>query len=84
MELLLNHSQVMSTVAFIPSYGGKLRAVIEVRRSEKGDEITARELLGACNSIPSSIYGAVREELERQGELKHCVLAGIGMHLLVM
>lgn len=69
LELGLSHPQVMAEVHSIPTHDGKLRAVIETRRQTPRNAIV-QELLKACNNIPNSIAGTVKDELAKQGELK--------------
>lgn len=65
LELHLNDAKVHAVAADKPVAAGKLRAVIEKRRSATGRRTLVKELLLACKAL--GIFGAVCDELRESG-----------------
>jgi hypothetical protein len=58
---------VKTITASIPAESGKLQALIEQLRTEKGEDEAAEILVQASKDVPSPITGIVRDELKKQG-----------------
>ena len=68
MELELNDNEITEKTHVIPSFPGKLMAVIEAKRKKDGKVKTAEDLLRACYCIPTPIGKEVEDELKK-GEI---------------
>ena len=62
-ELGLNASKINDTVSSIPTFSGKLLAIIERQKSALGEQKLAEELLAACKRIDNPIYENVLRQL---------------------
>ena len=58
-------AKIKTLTAPIPSESGKLEALIESLKNEKGADEAAEILQKACNIVPSPITGVVRDELKK-------------------
>ena len=65
MELGLNGNEIKEETHVIPSFPGKLLAIIEAKRMKVGKVKTAEGLLRACYCIPTPIGKEVEDELKK-------------------
>ena len=67
IKLKLTDAQIRSTTDDKPSKADKLRAIIDRRRAEVGNEKLFKELLTACGEVYHPIKGVVEDQLKQQG-----------------